>query len=269
MYCPAELVLKSYKPLHLEKGMLFITKLNPGTRKEYVELWELKELPVNVEEFYLKNGYPVELQVIYDDELIADHHEIGWFDEGAHTDDLRDITLKEINTILYDYDGEVDIEIEDELLENEDKMKAVLREGKAVLSFPFAYEEEDEDEDFPLNLEVWTNGKHLGKEMIELDGDSHLSHCVLYEDRLFAITTNLQNEVKWPYSEALLHPDDDSEMDVEEEEEDDDDPICFLCKGSGEGSYDGSTCSSCGGSGVDKRRDEDPDGDWDDMDDDS
>lgn len=225
MYCPAELVLKSYKPLRLEEGMLFITKLNPNTRKEYVELWELKELPVNTEEFYVKNGYPVELQVVYDNELLVDHHEIGWFDEGAHTDDLREISLKEINTILYDYDGEVDIEIEEELLEKEDKMKAIIKEGKAVLSFPFTYEEEDEDDIFPLNLEVWTNGKHLGKEIIgelvEGKGDN-LIHCVLYEGRCFGIITDMQNEVQLPYAEALLHPDDDSDLDEEDDEKEPD-----------------------------------------------
>lgn len=55
----------------------------------------------------------------------------------------------------------------------------------------------------------------------------------------------------------------------EEEEWDDDDPLCNLCNGSGEGMYDGSTCTLCGGSGVERRRNDDPDGDWDDMDDDS
>jgi len=227
MYCPAELVLKSYKPLHLEKGMLFITKLNPGTRKEYVELWELKELPVNTEDFYVKNGYPVELQVVYGDDLLVDHHEIGWWDEGEHSEDLYDITLKEINTILADYDGEVDIEIDDEDLNEDDRMEPIYIDGKVVLSY--SYPVDDEDDDSVLNLEVWTNGKHLGKENIILDDEPHIEHCVMYEDRLWAIITNMQNDVLWPYEEAVLHPDDDSELDEEP----------------------------------------DPDGDWDDMDDDS
>jgi len=227
MYCPAELVLTSYKPLHLEKGMLFITKLNPGTRKEYVELWELKELPISTEEFYVKNGYPVELQVVYDDKPLASHHEIGWFDEGAHTEELHEISLKEINTILDDYYGDVDIEIEDELFEKEGEIKAFLREGKVVLAFPSDFEEgEDEDDVFPLNLEVWTNGKHLGKEIIgelvEGKGDN-LMHCVLYEGRCFGIITDMQNEVQMPYAEALLHPDDDSDLDEEDDEKEPDD----------------------------------------------
>ena len=216
MQCPAELVLKSYKPLHLEKGMLFITKLNPGTRKEYVELWELKELPSNTEDFYVKNGYPVELQVVYGDELLVDHHEIGWWDEGEHSEDLYDITLKEINIILANYDGEVAIEIDDQLLEEDDEMNPILIEGKAILSYPYVT---DEEENPIVNLEVWTNGRHLGKENILIDNEPFIEHCILYEDRLWAVITNMQNEVMWPYVEAVLHADDDSELDVECPEE--------------------------------------------------
>jgi len=225
MQCPAELVLKSYKPLHLEKGMLFITKLNPGTRKEYVELWELKELPSNTEDFYLKNGYPVELQIVYGDELLADHHQIGWFNVSDESEDLYDITLKEINTILADYDGEVDVEIRQDILEQEDRMEPILMENRVVLSYSYTIddEEDEEDEYLVLNLEVWTNGKHLGKEMITVDEESCLCHCVLYEDKLWAIFTNLQNDVKDPYQYAVLHPDDDSEMDDEEWDDMDDD----------------------------------------------
>ena len=36
-------------------------------------------------------------------------------------------------------------------------------------------------------------------------------------------------------------------------EEPDEEPICVSCDGSGEGQYDGTRCSSCRGSGVDRR----------------
>jgi hypothetical protein len=38
-----ELVLKSYMPLQLEKGMLFLSKFKQDTRFETSELWELRE----------------------------------------------------------------------------------------------------------------------------------------------------------------------------------------------------------------------------------
>lgn len=56
-------------------------------------------------------------------------------------------------------------------------------------------------------------------------------------------------------------PDDDAEPWLDEaadSEFPDDDPlICVRCNGSGEGMYDGSTCSACGGSGVERKRNED------------
>lgn len=45
---------------------------------------------------------------------------------------------------------------------------------------------------------------------------------------------------------------------VEEPEDDDEDDLCSACNGSGEGMYDGSTCSTCHGYGHERpERDED------------
>ena len=170
--------------------------------------------------------FPSHDRVVYGDQLLADHHEIAWWDEGEHSEDLYDITLKEINTVLADYDGEVDIEIDDKALHEDDVMQPINVNGKVVLSYSYVI---DDEEDPIVNLEVWTNGKHIGRENILLDDEPYIEHCIMYEDKLWAILTNTLNEVIWPYKEAVLHPDDDSELDEEP----------------------------------------DPDGDWDDMDDDS
>lgn len=42
----------------------------------------------------------------------------------------------------------------------------------------------------------------------------------------------------------------DEDADAWVEEEDDEDEICSWCNGSGEGMYDGSSCSKCKGSGC-------------------
>ena len=130
MWCVAEFVLKNYLPKELEEGMLFINRISVGVIEPYVELWELKEVPKDIEEFINKNGAPVELIIIDENEdILASHDEIGWWDEGEHTDELRDISIEDINTILREYDGYLDIELDDDTLE------ASLYEDKVLLRF--------------------------------------------------------------------------------------------------------------------------------------
>lgn len=130
MWCVGEFVLKNYLPKELEEGMLFINRISVGVIEPYVELWELKEVPEDIEKFINKNGAPVELIIIDENEdILASHDEIGWWDEGEHTDELRDISIEDINTILREYDGYLDIELDDDTLE------ASLYEDKVLLRF--------------------------------------------------------------------------------------------------------------------------------------
>lgn len=149
MFIPVELVLKSYMPRNLEKGMWFITKLYQNTDKEYIEVWALDKLPKEpIEEFITTHGAPVEPYLIYDEQVIAEPHEIGWWDEDPYNEELRDITLKDINLILTEYDGEIDIEVDDyELIENE-KIVPILYSDKVTLCIPGMYEEEEEDDEW-------------------------------------------------------------------------------------------------------------------------
>jgi len=126
MWYPAEISLSSYLPDELEEGMLFISRISVGVIEPYIELFELEEVPEDMDKFMSKNGAPVKL-VIIDDEgrIIASHDEIGWWDEGEDTDKLRDITLDDINFILRELEGHVDIEydeIEDDFVMYEDKI---------------------------------------------------------------------------------------------------------------------------------------------------
>ena len=130
MWCVGEFVLKNYLPKQLEEGMLFINRISVGVIEPYVELWQLEETTEDIEEFINKNGAPVELIIIDEnEEILASHDEIGWWDEGEHTDELRDISLEDINTILREYDGYLDIELDDDTLE------ASLYEDKVLLRF--------------------------------------------------------------------------------------------------------------------------------------
>lgn len=142
MWYPAEIVLKSYLPLELEEGMLFVNRISVGVIEPYVELWELEEVPEDMDEFMAKHGAPVELFIIDENEnILATHDEIAWWDEGEHTDELREITLDDINYLLRELDGYVDIDIDEDY-------GPTIYEDKVVLGLE---PEEEDDWDVTLN----------------------------------------------------------------------------------------------------------------------
>ena len=143
MWYPAEIAVKSYLPPELEVGMLFINRISVGVIEPFIELFELEELPENPDAFMSRHGVPVELAIIDESgNLLASHDEIGWWDEGEHTDELRDITLDDINYLLREFDGYIDIEYdEDEGI--------VFMEDKVVLSL--VPDEELDDWDVTLD----------------------------------------------------------------------------------------------------------------------
>jgi hypothetical protein len=142
MWVELEMVLSSYKPLSLEKGMWFVQKLHHGTIKETIELFELSLVPQDQEQFIQQNGYPVQVQIINSDgDIVVLPHEIGWWDEGEHTDEFRDITIKDIALIISEYEGMIDLLIDDYSGE------VVMEEDKVILRVPGYDEEEEEEED--------------------------------------------------------------------------------------------------------------------------
>ena len=144
MWMSAEISLSSYLPSELEEGMLFTNRISVGVIDPYIELFELEEVPEDADAFMAKNGAPVEL-IIIDDEggLLASHDEIGWWDEGDDSDEYREVTLDDINYLLRELDGYVDIEI--------DEYGVILIEDRVVLSLA---PEEDEDWDETLEDEL-------------------------------------------------------------------------------------------------------------------
>lgn len=153
MWYECELVVKSYKPLHLEEGMLFIQKLHQGTLKENVELFSLDRVPYDEEAFVQQHGYPVELYVVDGGgNILASNEEIAFWDEGG--DELFEISIDHVNIIFNDYDGMVQIEMVDVSEEGDEYEQYVplVYEGNVVLRFPQyddddEYYEEEEEED--------------------------------------------------------------------------------------------------------------------------
>lgn len=134
----AELALRSYMPKRLELGMLFADVTEEGTT-----LWELDKIPQDEEAFMVENGAPMEVYIIdNDDSVIAEPHEIGWFDEGDDTDELREITLDDINYILNEFEGWVEIEIIEDFFDEDEQVIPNMYEQKVVVRLLTDEEEE-------------------------------------------------------------------------------------------------------------------------------
>jgi hypothetical protein len=102
-------------PKKLEMGMLFI-KVN----EESILIYELDKIPLDEQSYIIENGAPVELCIIDENNnVLAEYNEIGWIDDGEHTDELRSITLEDINFIFNEYEGWLELEIIEDLYDVE------------------------------------------------------------------------------------------------------------------------------------------------------
>lgn len=148
MWYPAEISLSSYLPDTLQEGMLFINRISVGVVEPYIELFELEEIPEDQDEFMAKHGAPVEVLIITPDDgnVRATQEYIGWWDDGDDVDEYREVTLDDINYLLREFDGYVDIEFDDD-------GDIVLIEDKVVLSLIPEEEWNDWDETLEDGLE--------------------------------------------------------------------------------------------------------------------
>lgn len=214
MFALAELVLKSYKPVKLEIGMWFIQKFQTGTRWEHSEVFELDTVPKNEQEFLDKNGYPVEPYIIgADEEILAEPDEIGWWDEGEHTDEYRDITLKDINMIINEFDGQIAIEVDymgydpdidaegNEVVYPEDIQVPVTYEDKVVLSVP---EDEWYEDDYLTDQDVWEHGTIVNTVPQSDENGPFLEHWVELDEEYYIVLTDTDNQLLHPDSEAVI-----------------------------------------------------------------
>ncbi|HPR92322.1 MAG TPA: hypothetical protein PLR64_03675 [Candidatus Dojkabacteria bacterium] len=103
MWYPAELTFSNYIPLQPERGMFFLNKDNT--------LWELDFIPQDREQFFKLYGYPVELFVAENNNLLALPEEVGWITDDK---DIWKIDIDDINYLLEECEGKIYIEIEDE-----------------------------------------------------------------------------------------------------------------------------------------------------------
>jgi len=154
MYYSVQLMLTNYIPLRIEEGMMFKNVLFPNTEKEYIELWKINgymtkwaQSALSIDDVFTKIGYPVELSIIDGDDILATSDQIGWWDEGEYTEDLRDITLTDINRILLN-NGDVEIDISDEAFGINQIISTILV-SKVILRMPIDQEEAEDEENIP------------------------------------------------------------------------------------------------------------------------
>lgn len=129
MYIEADLVLSAYKPHKLMKGMLFINR-----KKDPPEMYELDWDIIQQDLYMTSNGHPVELG-IFDLSLtwqLAKHEEIAWVDEGEDSEDMHEITIEDINSILAN-NNRCKIQIKDKLYEKERMIIPVYDEEKVII----------------------------------------------------------------------------------------------------------------------------------------
>jgi hypothetical protein len=146
MWYPAQLVYQNYKPDFLEKGMLFINIYNEGTEKETFEIFSLDKLPRDEDAFVALNGFPIQLMVVdwEDEKILAEHEQIGWMDFGDDVEHLMQISLKEINIMINEFNSWLDIFIDEEEFEENDRVSPVLEDDFVTVRFYLEDEEEEE-----------------------------------------------------------------------------------------------------------------------------
>jgi hypothetical protein len=140
-----QLAFRNYQPEKIEKGMLYINILYPGSDREQFEIYSLDRTPVDQDAFISEYGYPVELFIVEDDDaesVLAEPDEIGWFDFEDKLEWFVQISLKEINIILNEYQGW--LEILTEYDEENDLYIPLLKDDFVVIRF---FQEEDEEEE--------------------------------------------------------------------------------------------------------------------------
>jgi hypothetical protein len=166
----AKLVFKSYMPKQLEKGMWFKKDHSDvvyGKVYNYFTIYELKELPPDMDEYISIHGAPVQPYIIQPmrnpdepEEILVIPKFIGWweYDDGWEDDDgnwmenvtLEDLSPKFINEWIYgengDNDGLIALEVDDnrEPILYEDTNKVIIKQSDYVNE---GEEEEEEDEE--------------------------------------------------------------------------------------------------------------------------
>ena len=173
MFILAKLVFEHYIPEQLTKGMWFKQRIKDviyGKIYEYDRIYELTLIPQDMDTWVQANGYPVKPRIMTIEAnpdkystTLATADQIGWWDEGDHVEELRDIELKDFNIILSDFDGEIDIDIEPSVItsadgtEEEEIVIPTIYMNKCTLRLPMDEYIDEEDYDILKTFLLFLN----------------------------------------------------------------------------------------------------------------
>lgn len=141
-----QLVFKHYIVDVIKPGMLYLTHVHPIGW----QIVKIDKAPLDHALYIQENGYPVEPWIVDigdpnvpEEEILATPKQIGWMDEGEHTDELMDIELRHMNHILDRHMGWIFIEVDDE-------GEPILFMDKVTISYFEDIDDEwdDDDDDF-------------------------------------------------------------------------------------------------------------------------
>lgn len=146
MFVAVELHFRHYDTEELKEGMLFMNHLYPGSEREHVEIFKLRKEAIHElitpEIIFMENGFPVYPYLLDSDgKVVATPEEIGLFDPGEASVNLIDFDVKEMNFIMREFDGLLEVFVDEDEYE-QGVIEPVLDEGKVILKFLDDNEEE-------------------------------------------------------------------------------------------------------------------------------
>jgi len=144
MYIEAKLIFQYYVPSEEQNEYIFYQKNTKG--EPYV--YSISGIR-NIEAYMNLNGYPVKPYILLignpniddDDVVLTQQDQIAWIDDGPDCDSLRDLEIKDMNSIIQDDDFNIMIEVDDETDE------PILFEGKCTIMRVDVFEEYDDEWD--------------------------------------------------------------------------------------------------------------------------
>lgn len=134
MYILAKLVFLNYIPEKFERNMRF--------KNQAGEIYGFIYTTTPLEKLIEDCGYPVKPYIMPisanpDDKVepLALPEQIGWWDEGPESDELRDVTNSDLTRVMLEDDGILQIEVD--IAETEDGIEfvtPVLYDGKVTIA---------------------------------------------------------------------------------------------------------------------------------------